>query len=177
MKDFRFLTTFAQSELSDIREIVPQPNYWLWLGIAVVVLILAALFFVWKRRKKATTPAAPVEAPDLKALRRLADLHARGDETDADAFTVEASSILRNYLEEALQLPAPEQTSEEFLQELRTQSWLTPALQQTFEDFMRLTDLVKFARQPLTSDQRSLLLESARQVIETTRPQPETASS
>lgn len=168
----------AETGLSDIRDIVPSPNYWPWVVIAVV-LVLAALFFLWRKRpqREAEQILEPVEAPDLKALRLLRQLQENADALEAEAFTVEVSSILRHYLEEALRLPAPEQTSEEFLQDLRGQSWLTPELQQNLEDFMHLADLVKFARQVLKHDQRIRLLGSARQVIDATRPQPEPVAS
>lgn len=160
----------AQAEFSDIREIVRFPSYWPWLAAAVVACALAA-FWVWRKRKP-PPPPQPVESPHAKALRLLHILKDQGDQLEAEKFTVEVSSILRLYLEEALALPAPEQTSEEFLQALRDQSWLTPELQRDLEDFMRLADLVKFARQSLDAGQRQRLLDSAVQVVETTRPQP-----
>lgn len=164
------------SEFSDIREIVRFPSYWPWL-VAATMLLAGAAFLAWRRRRKAKTATAPesLEPPNLKALRLLQALREKGDRLDSERFTVEASSILRVYLEEELGLPAPEQTSEEFLQELRCQNWLTPELQQDIEEFMRLSDLVKFARQSIDANQRQRLLDSALQVIETTRPpsQPE----
>lgn len=168
------LLMLAQTEFSDIREIVRFPNYWQWLLGAGIILLLAA-FLVrhrWQKQKADTLPR-PVEPPHAKALRQLQDLREQGEELEAEAFTVEVSRILRLYLEEALALPAPEQTSEEFLQQLRTQTWLTPELQKDLEDFMRLADLVKFARQSLDVGQRSRLLDSAIQVVESTRPSAE----
>lgn len=168
----------AQGGLSDIREIVETPNYWPWILLAAALLLGAALVFWFRRTRQAAEEIpAPAEAPDRKAVRLLGELRRKGDELEAEAFTVAVSSILRNYLEEALRLPAPEQTSEEFLQELRGQPWLTPELQQNLEDFMRLADLVKFARQALSGDQRIRLLDSAAQVVDATRPQPETVAS
>jgi hypothetical protein len=168
----------AEGGFSDIREIVHLPNYWPWI-IAAVVLLLAAAVLLWRRRPRpeAEPVPEPGEAPDLKALRLLQQLQEKGDALEAEAFTVEVSSILRHYLEEALRLPAPGQTSEEFLQDLRRQSWLTPDLQQNLEDFMHRADLVKFARQNLGHDQRIRFLGSARHVVDATRPQLEPAAS
>jgi hypothetical protein len=178
MNWFPLIPILAETTLSDIREIAPQPNPWPWISLALL-LLLTALFFFWKRRRaqRKEPMAAPAETPDAKALRLLDRLRQQDDQLDAEAFMVAVSSILRNYLEEALNLPAPEQTSEEFLQELRGQTWLTPELQQKLEDFMRLGDLVKFARQPLHADQRKRLLESASLVVEATRPQPKPVAS
>lgn len=171
MIDVLFL---AEAEFSDIREIVRFPSYWPWVLAAFAVVALAA-FLLWRRSrgKGAERVSEPAEPPHDKALRLLTELRETQDALDAEAFTVEASRVLRRYLEEALNLPAPEQTSEEFLHELRNQTWLTSELQQDLESFMRLTDLVKFARQSLDADQRQRLLDSAVQLVETTRPQPE----
>lgn len=173
---FRLLI-LAQNDFSDIREIVRLPIIWPWL-LAAAILLAGAAFLGWRRWRKAHTPTAPAEAvepPHLKALRLLQALRDEGDQLDAERFTVEVSSILRIYLEEEIALPAPEQTSEEFLQQLRGQSWLTAELQRDIEEFMRVSDLVKFARQSIDADQRRRLLDSAVQVVETTRPpsQPE----
>ncbi len=170
--NFPALQLLAQTELSDIREIVPQPPVWPWIAALVAILLLAA-FLLWKKRRPTPADSAPPESPHAKALRLLAELRARAETLDDESFTVALSSILRRYLEEALQLPAPEQTTDEFLQHLRSGSPLAPDLQPNLENFLRQTDLVKFARQPLTPDQRENLLETARQTIDATRPKPE----
>lgn len=172
---FSFL---AESGFSDIREIVRLPNYWPWLAAAVALCALAALVCGWRRFRRGAAPApAPAEPQHEKALRLLHALRERGAELEAERFTVEVSAILRHYLEDALDVPAPEQTSEEFLRELRGQPWLTRELHADLEEFMRLADLVKFARQSLDAGQRQRLLDSAIQVVEATRPEPEPVPS
>ncbi len=168
----------AEAGFSDIRGIVSFRGYWPWLLAAGILLVLAA-FIGWQRWRKRKTTALPepVELPHVKARRLLQLLREKGAELEAEQFTVEVSSILRVYLEEALALPAPEQTSEEFLQDLRDQTWLTPELQNDLEEFMGLADLVKFARQSLSAGQRQRLLDSAVQLVDTTQPQPETIAS
>lgn len=164
----------AEAGFSDIREIVRFPSYWPWLAGAGL-LCAAAAWFGWRhlrRRQTGATPE-PVEPPHAKARRLLQQLRQNGEQLEAEVFTIEVSAILRLYLEEALDLPAPEQTAEEFLQELSGQAWLTPELQQDLEEFMRLADLVKFARQSLDSGQRQRLLESAVQVVAATEPESE----
>lgn len=166
----------AQGEFSDIREIVRFPTYWPWVAGAGILLVLL-LFATWisRRRKVRTNRPEPIEPPEDKARRLLHALREEGAQLEAEEFTVRVSTILRVYLEEALSVPAPEQTSEEFLQELRGQSWLTPELQTDLKEFMHLADLVKFARQSLDEDQRRRLLDSAVQVVDRTQPKPVSA--
>lgn len=167
----------AESGFSDIREIVRFPSYWPWLLLAAAFIIIAIAAYWWQSREtRRAVVAAPVEPPHHKAKRLLDELSRTGDQLEAEVFTVKVSSILRHYLEDALAVPAPEQTSEEFLQNLSDQSWITSELQSDLEEFMRISDLVKFARQSLDAQQRQRLLNSALQAVETTQPQPEPVS-
>lgn len=165
----------AQGGFSDIREIVSIPMLWPWLILITVLLFIAAgALWWWNRRETAQEiSVAPPEPPHIKAKRLLEKLRQSGDQMEAESFTVQVSSILRIYLEDALAVPAPEQTSEEFLQNLSDQPWITQELQADLEDFMQVSDLVKFARQSLDAHQRQRLLKSALQVVETTQPQSE----
>jgi hypothetical protein len=167
----------AESGFSDIRGIISIPAYWPWLVLAAALILIAIAAYWWQSRNPVReVAAAPVEPPHLKAKRLLDQLSQSGDQLEAEVFTVKVSSILRHYLEEALAIPAPEQTSEEFLQNLSDQSWITADLQNDLEEFMIISDLVKFARQTLDATQRQRLLSSALQVVETTQPQPEPVS-
>ncbi len=168
-----FFAQTGSDGFSDIREIVEYPNYAPWLIAATVLLAAAGGTALWRRcrRKRETAlPAAPAEEPHQKARRLLEALRRDGHQLEAEPFTVEVSRILRVYLEEALRIPAQEQTSEEFLSGLRDQTWPSAELRAELEEFMRLADLVKFARQSLSSSQRAGLLDSALQVVERTEP-------
>lgn len=170
---FQSLILAVENGLSDIRGIVPSPDLRPWIGSAAALVLLGALVLWIRSRSRRTAPPEPREPPDVRALRRLDALERSGAALDAERFTLEVSSILRSYLEEALDVPAPGQTSEEFLRDLRNQPRVTPQLQEDLEDFARLTDLVKFARRSLADAERERLLASAGRVVETCRPEPE----
>jgi hypothetical protein len=167
----------AESDFYDIREIIHTVTYWPWALLLAAILSAAIAAYWWrKQHSKHTIAIAPGEMPHVKAKRLLDELGQIAEQMDAEPFTIKVSAILRYYLEEAFAIPAPEQTSEEFLQNLSTQSWITAALQNELEGFMQVADLVKFARQSLASHQRQRLLESAKQVVIATEPQPQPLS-
>ena len=62
-----------------------------------------------------------------------------------DAFYVKLSGIVRRYLEDRFGLRSPEQTTEEFLDDLVRSPDLVRAHQDLLREFLRGADLVKFA--------------------------------
>lgn len=169
----------ANSAFADIRDIISIPNWLLLLAIlaaCIAGVFLAALWWRFRaQRLREESETESREPPHLAALRELRELRTSGASMEAERFTVKVSNVLRRYLEEALGLPALEQTSEEFLRDLGSQSWLTDELAGDLEIFMRSSDLVKFARQGLRDGQREQLVDSAVKVVQATGPasQPE----
>jgi len=62
-----------------------------------------------------------------------------------DTFFVELSGIVRRYLERRFQLRSPELTTERFLEQVSGSPDLSDAHQVLLRDFLRQSDLVKFA--------------------------------
>jgi hypothetical protein len=72
-------------------------------------------------------------------------------------FTIAVSDALRLYLEDAFELRAPEQTTEEFLVAVQDSALLSPAQKDSLKDFLESCDMVKFARyEPRESELRKL---------------------
>lgn len=163
---------WLENGFHDIRDVVRFASPWPWLIAAAVIVIIAAVF--WYLRRQAALEAARRatyrEPPHQTAQRELEKLRRTGADLTAETFTVRVSGVLRRYLEEALKLPAPERTTEEFLQELNARSDFDSDLQDELSDFLQQSDLVKFARQDLSSEQRDRLLSCAFKVIEATVP-------
>ncbi|MHC5184367.1 MAG: hypothetical protein ACYSPI_08845, partial [Planctomycetota bacterium] len=61
-------------------------------------------------------------------------------------FYEKLSTCLRHYIENRFQLRAPEQTTEEFLEQLKTSDALRLEHKQQLQKFLEHSDLVKFAR-------------------------------
>ena len=142
--------------------------------IAAGVLLLcsgAALLlyrFLKRRKQGAPGPAVPQRSALEIAMERLSLLRNAKESVEAEPFTVEVSDVVRDYLESALEIPAREQTSEEFLLALQQRKDLPSILDDNMPAFLEQCDRVKFARQTLAGHQRDNLLQTAETVVEST---------
>jgi hypothetical protein len=93
------------------------------------------------RSRAALRSAYELARSELDAL--LAGPRPTGDRIDA--FFVELSGIVRRYLERRFQLRSPELTTERFLEVVSGSPDLSDAHQVMLRDFLRQSDLVKFA--------------------------------
>lgn len=137
-------------------------------GMVVILVVLMVILVGWlisKRKGLTNTVDANVRSPLEVALDRLHQLQATGSDLQPDPFVVEVSDIVRNYLEDALSVPAKEQTSEEFLQAITVKEGTPGVLKDHMPAFLDQCDLVKFARQELAKPKRDELLETAGTVV------------
>lgn len=162
------------TDIRDIRPLIEIPNYWIWLWIGLALLAVAALaFWIWKvlRQRKADAPPIPPVPAHVLARQRLEEALALIGQPKP--FIIAVSDTLRIYLEDALQLRAPEQTTEEFLVELRHSALLNDVQKTSLGDFLQSCDLVKFAKyEPRESELRELHAD-ALELVSETEPKPE----
>ncbi len=163
----------AALELRDIRGPVAIPGEWLWLWILLGSLLVAgAAICLWRllNRKKAVPvlPAIPAWEIALKALDDLAQgkLVAQGKVKE---YYSELSGIVRRYIEERLEVRAPEMTTQEFMDALRYSDKLTAAQQKYLVDFLNASDMVKFAKFIPSAEEMHQGLKLARTFVEETR--------
>ena len=162
-------------ELRDIKPPEVLPFDWRPYGlVAVAGLVLAGLgggLFVYLRRPApAVAPAAPPASQvALEALRRL---HAQGliEKQQFETYYVGLSAIVREYLENGLNLRAPEMTTEEFLSAAARDRQLSAAQQERLAEFLSQADLVKFARHRPGLEESEVAYRAARRFVEETRP-------
>lgn len=161
------------SELRDIappEELPPAPSWTVpltWTGLAIVSVLLLLSGWTLLRRRGSRNPPLP---PGEWALRELArvGLPAEATEWGIEQFYTRLSDVLRRYLELRYHLPAPEQTTAEFLEEMRRSPQLQPEQQAVLRQFLERCDLVKFARaQPSLNECREAA-EMARAFVEQT---------
>ncbi len=170
--------TPTPSDIRDIRGPVPIPAPWLVPLLVAGALLLAALAFVlarrwWRRRAQRVPPPRP---PDEIALERLAAARAFLDPAHAREFCFAVSEALRLYIEDRFAVLAARRTTEEFLVDLvRTPAPGLASHRALLEDFLRTSDLVKFARAPLATSEMEAMLESASRFVRDTRPTAEAA--
>ena len=143
----------------------------LMIAGGALLVLLGILLILWiLKRPKAEKPARQEQrrSPLELAMERLQRLKSEKSTLEPEPFTVEVSDIVRDYLEEALEIPAREQTSEEFLNALSTRNDMPDVLHRKMPAFLESCDRVKFARQSLDTDQQDSLLETAQDVVEST---------
>ena len=160
--------------LQDIKPPEALPfDWWPYGLVAVAGLILAGLggglFFYLRRPAPAVAPPVPPASQlALEALRRL---HARGliEKQQFETYYVSLSAIVREYLEDGLNLRAPEMTTEEFLSAAARDCQLSPIQQERLAEFLSQADLVKFARHRPGLEESEAAYQAARRFVEETQ--------
>ncbi len=137
----------------------PPPRFglqWLWFVVAAVA-VLGVAGLVWWRMSKRPPPHVPTH--EERALAALARLEATLSQPSADAraFTESLSLLLRRYVAERFALPAPRQTTPEFLETVRAATTVSDAQREQLRAVLERCDLVKFAGAlPDAEESRSL---------------------
>jgi len=161
------------ADIRDIRGPVPIPIAWLVPALVLGALLLAAALAWlarrwWQRRARRVPPPRPA---DLVALERLEAARALLDPPHAREYGFAVSEAIRLYLEDRFALRAPRRTTEEFLGELVRAP--APGLEThaaALGDFLRSSDLVKFARASLAREEMEDLHASAVRFVRETAP-------
>jgi hypothetical protein len=116
-------------------------------GLALIALLAAAVMLIMKRKRVEPPPPPPKPAHvrfflEMERIRAL-DLPAQGKLKE---YVYLVNAALRRYIEDRLNLRAPERTTEEFLPELRDSRELTGAQKDMLRKFLGSCDRVKYAR-------------------------------
>lgn len=129
-------------------------------GIILIGLIGWYLIKYIRRKKNCCSQITPVEAA-TKELEYAASLTAGDDER----FAVLTSMALRNYFEASKAVDALGKTTDEFLKSLDTGTLFDADARNILAEFLQQCDHVKFARSPLTQEERQKLTQNALQLI------------
>jgi len=158
-------------DIRDIRDPVAIRSWWkiLAIGIGVTGILLALGLMVYrflKNRKLQNLPQ-PV-SPYERALENLRQTEPLMKPEHDKTFSSAVSDVLRHYLEEQLNVPAPGRTTEEFLNEVVGNPVIDERLRSLLAQFLQLCDLVKFAGQSVDERQMRNLYETAEGFIRET---------
>ncbi len=140
---------------------------WQWaapLCVLVAAIVIALCVVLYKRLRRPATVSAREQA-----MRQLAEARALLEEESPEAnkaFAVSVSQALRGYLERAVGLRAPEQTTEEFLQAAQSSQKIESEALKSLEAFLKLCDLAKFARHAFGQHEREQLYSTAKAFVE-----------
>lgn len=147
-----------KQKMYDIKPIVEasSSNRWIW-KLLLVLLVIAAIgaFVYWwlKIRQKKVIEEEVYKTPIERATVLLNNLEKKElwQKGEIKAYYSELTDIARNYIEEAIQIPAMESTTSELIEGLRQASLkkkmaLSKETIENLEQVLRQADLVKFAK-------------------------------
>jgi len=160
--------------IADIEGVVQMPgksSYWpLWVS-GIAVIIAAVSFRLYLRRKRAAELVRILRPAHEIAYDRLRDLVKEDlvKKAKIKEFYEQISDILRHYIEHRFNLRAPERTTEEFLIELATADILGTDDKTDLGEFLKLSDLVKFAKHNPTTEQIQKTFDLVKNFIEKTK--------
>ena len=157
-------STSSPAPLHDIVGPVPFFPYTaseIMVAVLILCLVLIGVgYFIWKSRQQ---PPLTAREAALQALGALKKELMVGSDHD---FGIHVSTLLRNYLGEVLGLAAPRQTTEEFLKSLHGQERFSPPEQEALSDFLRQSDVLKFAKGVAEAEERLALIEAAEKFVQ-----------
>jgi hypothetical protein len=147
-----------QQKMYDIKDITTVEsgtgNWWIYV-LAIVLIIAIGVFVYWlvKKNQKKKIEEEVYKTPIEKATSLLNNLEQKElwQKGEIKEYYSELTDIARNYIEEAIHIPAMESTTSELIQAIRTASAkkkmaLTPEIVENLERVLRQADLVKFAK-------------------------------
>ena len=147
-----------KQKMYDIKPIaeVTSSKSWIWKLLLIIVLLagIAAFVYWWlKIRQKKELEEEIFKTPIEKATSLLNTLEKKElwQKGEVKAYYSELTDIARNYIEEAIDIPAMESTTSELIEGIRVASLkkkmvLTQETIENLERVLKQADLVKFAK-------------------------------
>jgi hypothetical protein len=122
---------------------------WVWVAIILAAFVVAALWFWRHRTHRPQTMQVPIQTPEEIAHAALAQLLAEDLPTRGlfKEFYLRLTGIVRQYIEGTTGLRAPEQTTEEFLRDMRSHDIFPAERSFRLAEFLEAADMVKYAGQ------------------------------
>ncbi len=147
-----------KQKMFDIKDIIAvedtMGDWWKYLlGLAVILGIGALVYWFIKKQQKKKIEEEVYKTPIEKATNLLNSLEKKElwQKGEVKAYYSELTDIARNYIEEAIEIPAMESTTSELIVGLRAASvkkkmTVSPETIENLERVLKQADLVKFAK-------------------------------
>jgi hypothetical protein len=147
-----------KQKMYDIKAVIPVKsglgNWWKYLLIlALIIGIGAFVYWLIKKRQQKKIAAEVYKTPIEKATSLLNSLEKKElwQKGEIKSYYSELTDIARNYIEEAIEIPAMESTTSELIEGLRAASvrkkmTVSQETIQNLERVLKQADLVKFAK-------------------------------
>lgn len=123
-------------------------KYWPYALCAAALAAIAAWALARRRRAK-------IRPPYETAMDRFATLQNIGAKISAKEYAQEVSQIVRDYIEAVHNIPAPERTTEEFLQIAAACDVFDAGAKESLAKILTLADIAKFARHAFSDAERA----------------------
>ncbi|WP_029270867.1 hypothetical protein [Flavobacterium sp. KJJ] len=142
-------------DIKDISTVESGIGDWWKYVLAIVIILGIGAFVYWfvKKRQHKKIEEEVYKTPIEKATSLLNNLEQKElvQKGEIKEYYSELTDIARNYIEEAIHIPAMESTTSELILAIRTASTkkkmtLTPETVENLERVLRQADLVKFAK-------------------------------
>jgi hypothetical protein len=158
------------AEITDIKDIKGPIQVGERAKLFTALVIFAALVILTVIAYRKIRQRKPVRLPHETALEELQALkNVFLQSGDIKNYYVGISDSVRRYIERAFSLRAPEMTTEEFLESLKSSGSLSQEQKSLLRDFMSSCDLVKFAKYAPTKIEADLMCTTAAKFIEETK--------
>lgn len=148
-------------KISELYRFLP----WILGGLAVILLISAAIYFYIKRRNPldALIKQKPKEPAHVVALRHLDKIKKEKlwQKGQIKQYYSSISDTLRHYIEDRYDIPAPEQITSEIMESLRHIDLPDENVENKVKQVLELSDLVKFAKYEPLQNENDLSLMNA----------------
>lgn len=147
-----------QQKMYDIKDVTAADggigDWWKYvLALVIILAIGAGIYWYVKKHQKKKIEEEVYKTPIEKATSLLNNLESKElvQKGEIKEYYSELTDIARNYIEEAIHIPAMESTTSELIEAIRTASTkkkmtLTPETVENLERVLRQADLVKFAK-------------------------------
>jgi hypothetical protein len=177
----RLVKVNLQKDIKDVKEPqkIPLDLKLILLWVLIGLIVLAALFYLYRRykKKKAGIPIVkkviklPSHVIALNSLRAL-DEKKLWQSGKIKEYHSEITEIIRRYFSERFGLHALELTTSETMQLLRTTKE-TEIIRDITENFLNNADMVKFAKFSPMSSVNEEMMKQANEIVEKTIPKAE----
>ena len=174
-----------KQNLFPIKSIKNQPvifddykNY-LWLGLALLALILGLVWYYFIRKKKEEKAIEDRVPPYELAMQRLGELDGKQlwQNDKVKLYYIELTDIIRTYIERELNIPALESTTDELMETIRDFNKiktldLPKETVQNLQKLLQEADLVKFAKHKPMSNEIEYHRVDTESIINELKPKP-----
>jgi hypothetical protein len=169
---------FDPANFRDVKAAVELPvdRTWGWLGwtagIVGGVIVLGVVAILLIRKYGSGGRPVVMIPPHEWAFAQLKALASSGliEAGELKPFYYRLNEITRTYIELRFGLMAPERTTEEFLEEMRSSTALNQAHQAHLQEFLSACDLVKYTLYEPNSSEIESVFNAARDFVDRTKP-------